>query len=108
MTIETTPWNAAELLETPADIAAYLDAYLEDGTTEELLGALNTIARSRGSCCAGSLALDNLASFEARTDFPARSCTAEHRSADGNIEKNPAYGSATEDLKYGFPGENSE
>ncbi len=48
MTIETKPWDAAELLETPTDIAAYLDAYLEDGTTEELLGALNTIARSRG------------------------------------------------------------
>ena len=48
MTIETKPWDPAELLKTPADIAAYLDAYLEDGTTEELLGALNTIARSRG------------------------------------------------------------
>ena len=31
-----------------ADIAAYLDAYLEDGTPEELLRAINTIARSRG------------------------------------------------------------
>lgn len=48
MTIETKPWDAAELLETPADIAAYLDAYFEDGTTEELLGTLNIIARSRG------------------------------------------------------------
>ena len=48
MTIETKPWDAAELLETPADIAAYLDAYLEDGTPDEMLRALNTIARSRG------------------------------------------------------------
>jgi probable addiction module antidote protein len=48
MAIETKPWDAAELLETPADIAAYLDAYLEDGTPEEMLRALNTIARSRG------------------------------------------------------------
>ena len=32
MTIETKPWDAAELLETPEDIAAYLDAYLEDGS----------------------------------------------------------------------------
>lgn len=46
MTIETKPWDAAELLETPSDIAAYLDAYLEDGTTDELLGALDTIVRS--------------------------------------------------------------
>ena len=48
MTIETKPWDAAEVLGTPADIAAYLDAYLEDGTPEELLSALSTIARSRG------------------------------------------------------------
>jgi probable addiction module antidote protein len=48
MSIETKPWDAAEALNSPADIAAYLDAYLEDGTPEELLRAINTIARSRG------------------------------------------------------------
>ena len=48
MAIETKPWDAAEVLNTPADIAAYLDAYLEDGTSDELLRALGTIARSRG------------------------------------------------------------
>jgi probable addiction module antidote protein len=48
MGIETKAWDAADALNTPADIAAYLDAYLEDGTPEELLRALNTIARSRG------------------------------------------------------------
>ncbi len=42
MTIETKPWDAADVLNTPADIAAYLDAWLEDGTPEELLRALNT------------------------------------------------------------------
>jgi probable addiction module antidote protein len=46
--IETKPWDAAETLNTPADIAAYLDAYLEDGTPEELLRAVNTVARSHG------------------------------------------------------------
>lgn len=48
MALETKPWDAAEVLRTPADIAAYLDAYLEDGTPEELLRAVSTIARSRG------------------------------------------------------------
>lgn len=48
MTVETKPWDAADVLSTPEDIAAYLDTYLEDGTPEELLRALNTIARSRG------------------------------------------------------------
>ncbi|QMW22701.1 addiction module antidote protein [Sandaracinobacteroides saxicola] len=48
MAIETKPWDAAEVLNTPADIAAYLDAYLEDGTPEELLRAVKAIARSRG------------------------------------------------------------
>lgn len=48
MTIETRPWDAADVLNTPADIAAYLDAWLEDGTPEELLRALSTVARARG------------------------------------------------------------
>jgi probable addiction module antidote protein len=48
MTVETKAWDAAEILNTPTDIAAYLDTYLEDGTPEELLRALNTIARARG------------------------------------------------------------
>ena len=48
MPIETRPCDAAETLNTPADIAAYLDAYLEDGTPEELLRAVKAIARSRG------------------------------------------------------------
>lgn len=48
MAIETKVWDAAEVLNTPADIAAYLDAYLEDGSPEEMLQALKTIARSHG------------------------------------------------------------
>jgi probable addiction module antidote protein len=48
MTIETKPWDAADVLNTPADIAAYLDVWLEDGTPEELLRALSTVARARG------------------------------------------------------------
>ena len=48
MVIETKVWDAAEVLNSPADIAAYLDAYLEDGTPEELLQALSTIVRSHG------------------------------------------------------------
>lgn len=48
MVIETKVWDAAEVLNSPADIAAYLDAYLEDGAPEELLQALSTIARSHG------------------------------------------------------------
>ena len=48
MGTQTRPWDAAEVLDSPAAIAVYLDAYLEDDTPEELLGALGTIARSRG------------------------------------------------------------
>lgn len=46
MAIEPKVWDASKVLNTPADIAAYLDAYLEDGSAEELLQALSTIARS--------------------------------------------------------------
>ena len=31
MTLETTPWDTAELLETKEDMAAYLNAAFEDG-----------------------------------------------------------------------------
>jgi probable addiction module antidote protein len=48
MAIETKAWDPAEVLNTPADIAAYLDTYLEDGSAEELLQALGVIARSHG------------------------------------------------------------
>jgi len=46
MTLETKPWDPAERLNTPTDIAAYLNTYLEDGPAEELLRALNTITRA--------------------------------------------------------------
>lgn len=48
MAIETKIWDAAEVLNSPPDIAAYPYAYLEDGNPKELLQPLNTIARSHG------------------------------------------------------------
>jgi DNA-binding phage protein len=46
MTIETRPWDAADLLETTEDRKAYLQAYLEDGTADEIECARRSIARS--------------------------------------------------------------
>jgi probable addiction module antidote protein len=46
--IETRTWDAAEHLETEADMAAYLDAALEDGDTTVIVAALGDIARARG------------------------------------------------------------
>lgn len=46
--IETTTFDSADYLGSAEAIAAYLDAYLEDSTPEELRGALDTVARSRG------------------------------------------------------------
>jgi probable addiction module antidote protein len=48
MTGKTRPWDAAESLETKADIAAYLDAVLEDGDPDLLKAALGDVARARG------------------------------------------------------------
>jgi probable addiction module antidote protein len=48
MVRETRPWDAAELLENKADIAAYLDAVLEDGDPELLKAALGDVARAKG------------------------------------------------------------
>jgi len=43
--IETTAFDSADYLNTAEDIAAYLEAYLEDGTPEEIRAALDTVAR---------------------------------------------------------------
>ncbi len=48
MALATSRWDAADTLETKEDIAAYLDAVLEDGDPELLKAALGDIARSRG------------------------------------------------------------
>jgi len=48
MALKTTPWRAADLLQTKEDIAAYLDAVLEDGDPALLRAALGDVARSRG------------------------------------------------------------
>jgi len=44
----TKRWDAAEHLESDVDVAAYLDAALEDGDPALLAAALGDIARVRG------------------------------------------------------------
>jgi probable addiction module antidote protein len=46
--IETVPFDTADFLNSPEDVAAYLDAYFEDGSPQELRAALDNVARSRG------------------------------------------------------------
>jgi len=46
--IKTTAFDSADYLDSAEAIAAYLDAYLEDATPEELRTALATVARSHG------------------------------------------------------------
>jgi probable addiction module antidote protein len=47
-TLETKPWDPAEHLETDEDMAAYLEAALEDGDTGVIVAALGDIARAKG------------------------------------------------------------
>ena len=42
--IKTSPFDSADYLKDPEDVAAYLEAYLEDSRPEELSEALATIA----------------------------------------------------------------
>lgn len=46
--IKTTKWDAAEHLKTDEDIAAYLEAVLEDGNSALVAAALGDIARAKG------------------------------------------------------------
>jgi probable addiction module antidote protein len=48
MALRISPWDAAHSLETKEDIAAYLDAVLEDGDPDLLKAALGDIARAKG------------------------------------------------------------
>lgn len=45
---KTRPWDVAEHLETKEDMAAYLEAALEDGDAALVAAALGDIARAKG------------------------------------------------------------
>lgn len=45
---QTTAFDSADYLNSAEDIAAYLDAYLEESSPEEFRRALDTVARSYG------------------------------------------------------------
>jgi len=44
----TTPWDPAEHLDTEEDMAAYLEAALEEGDSNLIAAALGDIARAKG------------------------------------------------------------
>ena len=44
---KATTWDAADYLETEADIAAYLNAAFEDGDTSVIAAALGDVAAQR-------------------------------------------------------------
>ena len=46
--IKTRPWDAAEYLETNEDMAAYLEAALDEGNPSVVAAALGDIARAKG------------------------------------------------------------
>jgi probable addiction module antidote protein len=45
---QTRPWDVVEHLETEEDMAAYLEAALDDGDTRLVAAALGDIARAKG------------------------------------------------------------
>jgi probable addiction module antidote protein len=48
MALETFPWDTAEFLESPEDIAGYLEAVFEDGDPALIAHALGVVSRARG------------------------------------------------------------
>ena len=48
MTLETTPYDSADYLDSPDDIAAYLEAAFEDGDPTLITHALGVVARAKG------------------------------------------------------------
>lgn len=47
--VRTRPYDAANYIETPEDVAYYLEAALEDDDPAEFAEALGVVARSRGA-----------------------------------------------------------
>ena len=45
---KTSRWDAADFLKTKADVAAYLEAALEDGDAAVFTAALGDVARAKG------------------------------------------------------------
>ncbi len=48
MPIETSPWDSADLLDTPAAVAAYIEAAIEEDDASLLTHALGVVARAKG------------------------------------------------------------
>ena len=48
MTLKTTLWDSAELLESPESMTAYIEAAFEDGDPSLITHALGVVARARG------------------------------------------------------------
>ena len=48
MPLETSPWDSAELLDTPERIAAYIEAVFEEGDPAFITHALGVVARAKG------------------------------------------------------------
>lgn len=48
MAIKTSPWDSAELLDSPESVAAYIEAAFEDGDPALITHALGVAARARG------------------------------------------------------------
>ena len=45
---QTTPWDSAELLDSPAAISAYLEAAFDEGDPALITHALGVVARAKG------------------------------------------------------------
>ena len=48
---KTLQWDAADYLDEPGDVVAYLKAAFEDGDSRVITAALADIARSKGLTC---------------------------------------------------------
>jgi probable addiction module antidote protein len=48
MTLKTTPFDPAEYLDDPKEMAAYLESALETGDTTFILASIGVVARAKG------------------------------------------------------------
>ena len=67
MTVHVTDWDAADHLDSPEAVLAYLEAVFKDGDPALIAAALNDVARAKGVAADPALSADTDISAVVRT-----------------------------------------
>jgi len=115
MPTKTVPWDSSAALRSNEEIAAYIDAVLEDGDPALIAHALGVVARSKGMSdlakergmgrerlqIAFGEELRNESNFRASRGFPPRGLPLDHlEKSGGSASSHPGDGASDGGLRH--------